>query len=289
VTPIEQLKAMQDLIDDINLVLSENGVTETIALMDVSITDKTVSDLVKPDGVLSEAIINHLWPSIPSEVVYHYTSRSSAEEILNSGLFRLTNIEKRYVDGEIGTFCRTHGLTGYLELADDGSPRYRSLLMPNTYYASFTGFNLTPEREEHLWRNFASCDGVRLKLKVAASNQNFRRIKYEGKSGAPIPLIFDLASVIRNKHGREFILKGISRICSFYLSGEDYGIENEVRALYRVWDGSGPQPIGSGPCSYLELPLGVMSDSGYRIDVLEVQSRVKPTMPESFSFSQRKP
>ena len=256
---------------------------------DVTITDRTVSDLVKPNGVLSEAIINHLWPSISSEVVYHYTSTKSAEAILNSGTFRLTNIEKRHSEGEIDTFCKTHNLTGYLELTDNGIPRYRSLLMSNTYYASFTGSDLTEEREEYFWRTFASCEGVRLKLEVTASNPNFRKIRYEAKAGIPIPLISDLTNTIRKKYEREFILKGISRLCSFYLSGENYGIENEYRALYRTWDGFGPQPIGCGPDSYLELPLNSMSESGYRIDVLEVQSRVKPSMPNSFLFTQRKP
>lgn len=286
-TPIEKIKELNALVHDINVVLALHGLDKTITLSDITITDKTVSDLVKHDAPLSEAITNHLWPSISSEEVYHYTSMQAAESILNSGTFRLTNIEKRYGEGEIETFCETHNLSGYLDTTENGAPRYKGLLMPNTYYASFTGSDLTPEREDYLWRAFATHDGVRLKLKITASNPNFRRIKYEAKPGAPIPLISGLVNLIREKHGREFILKGISRLCSFYLSGHDYGIENELRVLHRTWEGFGPQPIGQGPDSYIELPLGAMSDCGYRIDVLEVQSRTRPSMPSHFVFSSR--
>lgn len=107
--------------------------------------------------------------------------------------------------------------------------------MPNTFYASFTDTTLSASQEEHFWRNFAACDGVRLTIEVVASNPNFRKIRYEQRKGKPIKVLSELTSCIRDKHGREFILKGISRLCSFYLSGKDYGIENEYRALHRTW------------------------------------------------------
>ena len=275
------------IVCDINAVLAQHGVSESITLSDVTVTDKTVSDLFKPNAPLSEAIINSFWPSISSAEVYHFTSMQAAEAILNSGTFRLTNIEKRYGEGEIETFCKTHNLWGYLDTTENGTPLYKSLLMPNTYYASFTGSDLTPRCEKYFWRTFATHDGVRLKLRITASNQNFRRIKYEEKYNTPIALISDLFSTIRKKYGRELILKGISRLCSFYLSGHDYGIEKELRMLHRAWDGFGPQPSGKGPDSYIELPIGAMSECGYRIDILEVQSRSRPSMPSSFVFSKR--
>ena len=285
--PHRKINMLKYLVRDINTVLIQHGVDKTITLSDLTITDKTVSDLVKPDAPLSEAITNHLWPSISSEVVYHYTSMQAAEAILTSGTFRLTNIQKRCGEGEIETFCKTHDLSGYLNSTGSGAPLYKSLLMPNTYYASFTGSDLTLDRDDYLWTTFATHDGVRLKLNITATNPNFRRIKYEAKTNTPIPLISDLVNIVRQNHGREFILKGISRLCSFYLSGCDYGIENELRMLHRTWEGFGPQPIGQGPGSYIELPMGAMSECGYRIDVLEVKSSTRPSMPSSFIFSSR--
>lgn len=79
-------------------------------------------------------------------------------------------------------------LKGYLEKDSAGNPKYRHLIMPNTYYASFTDASLTTDQEQYFWRNFASCDGVRLKIEVTAVNPNFRRLRYEHKSGQPIPV-----------------------------------------------------------------------------------------------------
>ncbi len=286
-TPLEQIQRMNELVADINKVLVENGVQEQITLSDITITDKTVSDLVKPNAKLSDAITNHLWPSIGAATVYHYTSRSAAENILGTKIFRLSNIAGRYNEGEIVTFCETHNLQGYLEQDENGDPKYKHLIMPNTFYASFTDVALTEKQEEYFWSNFAACDGVRLKIEITASNPNLRKIQYEQTEGTPIKLLSDLTSCVREKYNREFILKGISRLCSFYLSGKDYGIECEYRALYRVWEGLGPQPINNGPSSYIELPLDAMSECGYQLKIVEVHANEKPNMPDSYVFSQR--
>ena len=287
VTPLDEIKAMHTLVADINSILARNGIQDEISLSDITITDKTVSDLVKPNAKLSDAITNFLWPSIEEATVYHYTSKSAAESILNTGIFRLSNIAARYSDGEIVTFCQTHDLKGYLEEDATGQPKYRHLIMPNTFYSSFTDTSLTTSQEEYFWRNFSACDGVRLKIEVIASNPNFRKIKYEQHKGKPIKVLAELMSCIREKHNREFILNGISRLCSFYLSGQDYSIENEYRALHRVWDGFGPQPKNHGANSYIELPLNAMSDCGYKLTIKEVHANDKPDMPGSYVFSKR--
>ena len=286
-THLEEIKTMNALVKDINDILSNYGISEEILLSDITVTEKTVSDLVKPNAKLSDAITNFLWPSFASACVYHYTSRDAAEKILNTGIFRLTNIAKRFCDGEIATFCKTHQLNGYLEQDGSGNPRYKHLIMPNTFYASFTDVNLTTDQEEYFWRQFAACDGVRLKIDITASNPNFRKIYYEQIKGKQIGLLLDLTSQIRKKYKREFILKGISRLCSFYLSGKDYGIENEYRALYRVWEGFGPQPKTDETNSYIELPLNAMSECGYELKVIEVHANEEPNMPNTYAFSKR--
>jgi hypothetical protein len=287
VTPLEEIKTLNALVADINCILRDSGITEKISLSDITVTEKTVSDLVKQNAKLSDAITNLLWPSITSATVYHYTSKTAAESILNTGFFRLNNIANRFTEGEIVTFCETHDLQGYLEKDANNDPKYKHLIMPNTFYSSFTDVSVTKEEEEWFWSHFASCDGVRLKIEITASNPNFRKMKYEQKKGEPISLLSKLTNHIRNKYGREFVLKGISRLCSFYLSGIDYGIENEYRALYRVWEGFGPQPKTNGTQSYIELPLGAMSECGYKLTITEVHSNEKPNMPTSYVFSKR--
>ncbi|MGD2093313.1 MAG: hypothetical protein PVH61_44545 [Candidatus Aminicenantes bacterium] len=279
---------IKELISDINKILSNYGINEEIRLQDLNITQKTVSDIVKPNSKLSNAIINFLWPRIASATVYHYTSKEAAENILKTGIFRLNNISNRYSEGEIVTFCQTHQLQGYLKKEKNGYPTYRSLIMPNTFYASFTDTAITTEREEYFWRAFAACDGVRLKFKVVAKYpDDFRKVRYEHKKYEPIGLLYDLTNCIKNKYKRDFVLTGISRLCSFYLSGKDYGIENEYRLLYRVWEGSQLQPKTDGSLSYIELPLNVKSKCRYELEVTEVHSRERPDMPDQYVFAKR--
>lgn len=274
-----------NIVNTINIILNRNGIGKIVKLEDLTITEDTVSDLVKSNSILSDIIIDNIWPSISHEEVFHFTSSQAAESILMTNKFRLTNIEKRYKDNEIKTFCEAHNLKGYLELDAQGNPKYKSLIMPNTYYASFASEQISSVEEDYLWSSFASGDGVRFKLKITASNPNFRKIVYkQGKD--PIALLNDLTETIRDTYKREFILKGISRLCSFFL-GEDYKIENERRILYRDWGMLKTKPILNNGISYIEIPLNTMSEIGYKIEILEVCSRVKPSNIGSVIFKQR--
>jgi hypothetical protein len=275
------------IVTDINEILLRHGISDEMRLCDITVTDKTVSDIAKPCPRLSAAITAHLWPSVSSATVYHYTSREAAENILATGIFRLTNIEKRLNDGEIVTFCQTHGLRGYLEPDASGEPAFRALLLPKMFYASFTEANLSKEDEEYFWRNFAVSDGVRLTIDITAKNPDFRKIVYEPEPGTPIPLLTDLVSMIRQRHGREFVLQGISRLCAFYLCGQTYSREKEYRTLFKAWPGVGPQPVGRGPTSYVEVPLNQMTEFGYEFRVTEVHANTRPSMPDHYCFSQR--
>ncbi|WP_337047375.1 hypothetical protein [Serratia liquefaciens] len=286
-TFLANLNKHNSLVSTINSILSKHGINESITLSDITITEKTVSDLVKSESKLSNSIVNFLWPSISKASVYHYTSRDSAESILNSGTFRLTNIEKRYNEGEIVSFCQSHKLNGYLEKEDNGKPKYRNLIMPNTFYASFTDTNISQNDEEYFWSTFASCDGVRLKFDIQATNPDFRKVRYEESAGEPLEIIQELTETIRNTYGLEFILKGISRLCSFYLSGADYGMEKEYRLLYRTWEGQDPQPKGTGPYSYIEIPLNKMTECGHHLSISEVQANTEIKMPSRYVFSKR--
>ncbi len=282
-----QIMSKTAIVNDINAILLRHGIHDTMQLDDITVTNKTVSDMAKQCPRLSDAITGHLWPSVPSASVYHYTSREAAESILSTGIFRLTNIEKRLNDGEIVTFCQTHGLNGYLESDKNGVPTYRTLLMPQLFYASFTEACLSQADEEYFWRNFAASDGVRLTLDITAQNPNFRKIVYEPRLGTPIPLLTDLISTIRQQHMREFVLQGISRLCAFYLCGQSYSREKEYRALFKTWPGVGPQPVGTGPTSYVEVPLNQKTDFGYTFQITEVHARTRPNMPNHYSFTQR--
>ncbi|EMC0408390.1 hypothetical protein H8F06_18195 [Vibrio fluvialis] len=285
-TPLEYLEKQKALIDDINSVLSRHGITESIDLSNITITEQTVSDFVKDNQKLSNLIVDAIWPSIDELTVYHYTSKEAAESILNSGEFRLYSLLKRFTEGEITTFCQNHGLDGYLGQNESGDPKYKSLLMSNMFYASFTDTNLTSDQEDYFWRTFASIDGVRLKLNVTASNPNFRKMVYEKTKGNPLPLLSELTGAIKKSYGREFVLSGISRLCAFYLA-KDFDVENEYRALYRYWDGFGPSPQSDGKHQYVGLPLDGLSDTGYRIKIEEIQTDENLNIPSQYVSTPR--
>lgn len=284
--PLELLNEQEELVKDVNLILKKFKINETIFLDDVTITENGVTDAVKSPAKLSEAITNFLWPSISFATVYHYTTKDKAEKILNSEIFRLTNIGIRRTEGEISTFYNTHNLKGYMGADKDGLLNDRELFN-NTFYASFTDTNLTTKEEECFWNRFASYQGVRLKLEIKAKNQNFRKIYYEQIKNKQIPLLLQLTNLIQDKYKRKFTLKGISRLCSFYLSGDDYGVENEYRVLHRVWDSSGLQPKTDEKYSYIELPLNCMTDCGYELKIVEVFSKEEVKMPSNYALTKR--
>ncbi|WP_427500627.1 hypothetical protein ACQE3E_13110 [Methylomonas sp. MED-D] len=213
---LEQIQMLQWLLVDINSILEKHSISP-ILLEDITVTDSTVSDNVKQGERLSSSIINKIWPSVENATVFHYTSKDKAESILNSGKIRLYTILKRYTDNEISAFCEAHSLNGYLEKDEHGQEKYKTLIMPNTFYSSFTTTTGTTEQEEYFWRNFAAIDGVRLKIEVSASNPDFRRIVYPRKDGEPLALLSELTTIIREKYKREFILTGISPLCAFFL------------------------------------------------------------------------
>lgn len=272
------------VLETINGILSAHGVRE-IDISDITITDKTVNDLVKEEKVLSNAIVDKVWPFIDSKVVYHYTSKDAAESILNKSSFRLYNITKRFTEGEIVTFCENHGLSGYLA-EENGEPYYKTQIMKNMYYSSFTDTALTDEQETYFWRTFAPFDGVRLKLRIEASNPNFRAMVYESKTGQPISILSDLVHEIRKKHNREFVLSGISRLCAFYLA-KNFDVENEYRILFRDWDDGSVKPKTDRDTSFIEIPLDVMVPTGYKIEVLEVQSNETLSIPKKYPVRPR--
>lgn len=275
-----------EIIKEINTILKKHRIDKGIKLEDLTITNNTVSDLVKSNSVLSDIIIDNIWPSIIEEEVYHFTTAKAAESILATKKFRLTNIEKRYKDNEIKSFCETHNLKGYLEPDAQGNPKYKTLIMPNTYYASFASEQISKDDEDYLWSSFASDDGVRFKFKITASNPNFRKIVYkQGKN--PIALLKDLTETIRKNYHREFILKGISRLCSFFL-GEEYKLENERRILYRDWGMLETKPIVlPNGNSYIEIPLNTMSEIGYKIDIIDACSTTRPSSIGDLKYIQR--
>jgi hypothetical protein len=122
---------------------------------------------------------------------------------------------------------------------------------------------------------------------LIASNPNLRKIFYQPHPGVPIRVLSELTRCIREEYGRGFVFSGISRLCSFYLSGKDYAKEQEIRALHRVWEGIGPPPKDEGAYPYVEIPLNVPNVFGYQMKVTEVHSATEIDMPDTYRWTRR--
>jgi hypothetical protein len=270
-----------NIVKDLNNIFESHQIPLGLKFEDLTITENTVSDSTHGTSLLSDAIINNIWGNIRSAEVFHYTNKIKTESILSSGKFRLYNLSKRFGEGEINTFCISHDLQGYLEKDDEGTPTYKKLLMNDMYTASFSGVEKNSQEEKYLKNEFASYQGVRLKLKVTAANQDFRKIVYEKNEGKPLSLLNEITTAVKTKYGRSFILNGISRLCAFYLSSS-FKLENEYRILFKYQQSCGVDIKNDGTHNYVELPLNTMNSTGYMIEILEIETNESLTIPDNF-------
>jgi hypothetical protein len=261
------MPSLSNVTLEINRILAQHGVAGKIGEEDLVVTDNIVWDT--SEERLSKAIAQHIWPSLSSDEVFHFTTAATAEAIERTGLFRLYNLERRHHEDEIEAFCQAHGFDGYLALDANGIPLYRRELMPQMFFASFASQYVDEDSERNLWSTFGN-EGARLKLRISARNPDFRRIRYAGTQ-PQIPLLRDINTLVETNYHRRFILRGIARLCAFYLPSE-YGIEDEKRILFKKWDGFGPDVQWDGNWTYVNVPLGVDSATGYTIDILEIHS-----------------
>lgn len=267
--PLEMIKKMNKFIAEMNNILNKHGIQERISQEDLSFGDNTILARDRENLKLAPAIINHIWPSISTQMVYHYTDKDAAENILASNKFRLTNIQKRIAEHEIKALCDHLGLYHYDKEELD-----------QTFYASFVQSNLTQEQEEYFWRTFALCGGVRLKFEITAENSNLRNMVYQ-ENHNPIAVIQEIQNLTEKTWNKKFVFQGLSMLCAFYLPSS-YRVENETRMAYKERDST--QILSKdAPYTYIELPLGEVN-RGFKIDIVEVCASEKLIIPDSIPF-----
>lgn len=286
------------IVADINSVLAQFNILDRLTLgriekignvflpgkQEIYIDGKYVLDGNLEGGKLSKLVEQKLWPSISSIEVLHFTTRYAAEKILKTpATLHLSSLWKRYREHEVEAFFRDHGLTRYLEDDGSGNPRYQSDLLPNIFYASFADVNLTPENQKPLWEYFGGGDGARLRLRIQATNSNFRRMMYAEHPAKPIPLLVELSSAIK-KYNKTFILNGISSLCAFYLPAS-YHPEAELRIVQVVPKGY-DKMYGidrSGSLPVMGIPLDGNEHFGFSINVLEIVTDGPINVPSPFN------
>jgi hypothetical protein len=263
------MMSLSEIVSEINLILQNHGIADSITATDITVTERTISDLVHEDARLSATIVESIWPTVTQAELLHYTTRNAAESIATSGKFRMASLMKRFTEGEVIAFCEDHKLDGYLKADSNGDPKYKSMLN-DLYYVSFAGTNVSKSQDRQLWKDFGGRDGARLRVRVQAANPDFRRVIYQKPNRDSIPVLHALSRLAAN-NDRYFILQKISHLCAFYLPTK-YWSENEYRILYKGFVNFGLPIKSDGEYAFVEIPLGQKNESGYEIALLEVQT-----------------
>lgn len=92
---LEIIRKNNDFLKEINHILNKHGIQEEVSLKDLSFGNHTVLARDREDLKLAPAIINHIWPSISKQTVYHYTDKDAAENILATKKISLDQYSKK--------------------------------------------------------------------------------------------------------------------------------------------------------------------------------------------------
>lgn len=268
------VREKQEIVRRINCILKKHSFNLSLQYDDICISDRSVTDAARSDefAPLSVAIVQAIWPSQGKLEVFHYTSKTAADAIINSRKFRLYSLLRRADQGEIKPLLEAAGYSYYLEKDESGQPRFKSELMANTFYASFASSTQSETEAENCWKVYGRGEPVRLRLSITSTRSDFRRIYYANQSNDLIPILKDISELVENEFHRTFILKGISRLCCFYLPSE-LKIENEYRVLHKYRE-NGPVPNVDENGKYIELNLGAET-IGYKLDLIEIMTNEK--------------
>lgn len=219
-------------VNKINEILLKYGSEVKINVSDILISGNFVGDYASEQRRVSKAIMDITFPSMVEETVFHFTSYGSFKAIFRSGKFRLYNLNKRFKSGEYRTFCRDHGLDGYLRISKNKVEEGAfSEIMPQIFYGSFTPLHTCQQSE--LWKIFSDDGkGVRIRFKIRTNGKNYndlRRIHYSNSNF--IPVLKDLQDCFK-EDGLCFVPARISKFGAFYLRA-DYSFQDEIRLLVR--------------------------------------------------------
>lgn len=130
----------------------------------IHVHEKLIMEHTSKSANLSQAILDHMFPKeLSPSTLYHYTDLDGLTGIASSAELRLYPIRKRIDEGgELSSFAKTHGLTGYLSNNCEGKP-YKEL-SDDLFYVSFT--RIPPKNPDIMWNVFAAKTGVRLEFEV---------------------------------------------------------------------------------------------------------------------------
>ena len=186
------------------------------------------------DKALSHIIFDHYFPQPARKSYYHFTDLSAFKSIISNRKLRLSNLHKRFADGEFTTFYDEHGMDGYRKGGNVlGIDTGQDAIMSEIYFLSLTGSGFSFDGDR-LWHTFGhGGKGVRLEFSVVPKTRDFREVYYSPTHArGPIPLLQDLLHKVKECYGIPLTFTYASKIGAFYIKGQ-FQNEDEFRFLVK--------------------------------------------------------
>lgn len=267
-TAIANLKNRNEIADLLNLVndaLARHRVADTISNTHIRFYADFIGNIIPPvkDKKLSHLIFDTYFPTPALQSYYHFTSFNAAKNIISTQKLRLSNLRKRFQDGEYSEFYSDHGMDGYKTggtvLGIDCSEKS---IMSEIFFLSLSSSGIDYAGQTK-WTDFGEDgEGIRLEFEVIPKHNDFREVYYSlHKNQNCIPLLKDLFTEIKDKYGIPFNFTYSSKIGAFYIKGQ-FQNENEYRFLIKRtsddYNAYYLEPTITDPVeniAYIEIPL----------------------------------
>lgn len=238
-TGIANLKNRNEIANLIKLVndsLAKHKVADTISHSHIRFYAAFIGNIIPPikDKKLSHLIFDTYFPTPALQSYYHFTSFNAAKNIISTKKLRLSNLRKRFKDGEYSEFYSDHGMdsykTGGTVLGINFSEKS---IMSEIFFLSLSSSGIDYSGQTK-WADFGEGgEGIRLEFKVTAKHNDFREVYYSlHRNQNCIPLLKDLFTEIKDTYGVPFNFTYSSKIGAFYIKGQ-FQNEHEYRFLIK--------------------------------------------------------
>jgi hypothetical protein len=226
---------LDGLVALVNSILAKHKVPRCITRDHIRFDAGYIGNILDiEDKLLSHLIYDHYFPRADRASYYHYTSWSAFKSIVQSKKIRLSNLNKRFTQGEFTTFYREHGMDGYrAKEAVMGIDTHDEAIMADIFFISLSGTGHSM-RDDSLWNDFGDGGaGVRLEFTIDPQTTDFRRVFYATpREAQPLTLLKDLFAEVLAKYDMPFNFRYSSKIGAYYIRGR-YQNEDEYRLVVK--------------------------------------------------------
>lgn len=261
---LQNANELDKLVELVNDTLAEFQIADRIDKTHIRFYGDFIGNILPPvlDKKLSHIIFEHSFPKPNLKQYYHFTNYNAALSILGSGKLRLSNLRRRFKDGEFEEFYSHHGITGYKsDRTTFGISYSEKDIMSEIFFLSLSGMAIDMAGDNK-WELFGdSGAGCRLTIEVEPKHNDFREVYYSKGHTKAILLVKVLSDRIEARYQKPFNFSYISKIGAFYIKG-DFKNEDEYRFLIKTtsdeYGAAHLKPIvtdAQEKIAYLELAL----------------------------------